>query len=76
MIAEHVNGDHLQRYIRERLDAGAATSTVNHEQRSSRRCSIMARRQTAESLPRTASPRSYESNPRSGFLTDEQYAAK
>ena len=31
MRADRVTSEHLQRYIRERLDAEAATSTVNHE---------------------------------------------
>src|SRR5215470_15795594 len=31
MIAERITSDHLQRYIRKRLDAEAAPATVNHE---------------------------------------------
>ena len=77
MIAERVNGDHLQRYIRERLDAKAATSTVNHE--------LTVFKAMFNHGAKADSPKVFrvprfpaklrEPNPRSGFVNDEQYAA-
>jgi integrase len=77
MIAERVNGDHLQRYIRERLDAGAATSTVNHELtvfKAMFNHGAKADPPKVFRVPRFPT-KLREANPRSGFITDEQYGA-
>ncbi len=77
MLAERVTSDHLQSYIRERLEAGAATSTVNHE--------LTVFKAMYNHGAETDPPKVFrvprfpeklrEPNPRSGFTTDEQYAA-
>jgi integrase len=77
MIAERVNGDHLQRYIRERLDAEAATSTVNHELtvfKAMFNHGAKADPPKVFQVPRFPA-KLREPNPRSGFVTDEQYTA-
>ncbi len=76
MIAERVNSDHLQRYIRERLDAEAATSTVNHELtvfKAMFNHGAKADPPKVFRVPRFPE-KLREPNPRSGFVNDEQYA--
>lgn len=77
MIAERVNGDHLQRYIRERLDAGAETSTVNHELTVFKAMFNHGMKADPPKLFRVPRfpEKLREPNPRSGFVTDEQYRA-
>jgi integrase len=77
MIAERVNGDQLQRYIRERLDAKAATSTVNHELtvfKAMFNHGAKADPPKVFRVPRFPA-KLREPNPRAGFVNDEQYAA-
>lgn len=76
MIAERVNTDHFQRYIRERLDAGAETSTVNHELtvfKAMFNHGAEADPPKVFRVPRFPA-KLREPNPRSGFVNDEQYA--
>jgi hypothetical protein len=75
-VAERVNSDHLQRYIRERLGCWAATSTVNHE--------LTVFKAMFNHGAKTDPPKVFrvprfpaklrEPNPRSGWFNDEQYA--
>jgi integrase len=77
MMAERVTSDHFQRYIRERLDAGAETSTVNRELtvfKAMFNHGAKAQPPKVWHVPRFP-PRLREPNPRSGFVNDEQYAA-
>ncbi len=77
MLADRVTSDHLQQYIRERLAAGAATSTVNHELtvfKAMFNHGAKADPPKVLRVPRFPE-KLREPNPRSGFTTDEQYAA-
>jgi hypothetical protein len=65
------------RYIRERLDAKAATSTVNHELtvlKAMFNHGAKADPPKVFRVPRFPA-KLREPNPRSGFVNDEQYAA-
>ena len=76
MIAERVSSDHIQRYIRERLDTGAATSTVNHELtvfKSMFNHGAKADPPKVFRVPRFPA-KLREPNPRSGFVDDDQFA--
>lgn len=76
MVADRVTSDHLQSYIRERLAAKAATSTVNHELtvlKAAFNHGAKADPPKVMRVPRFPE-RLREPNPRSGFLTDQQYA--
>ncbi len=69
--------DDLQRYIAERLEAGAATSTVNRELAIFK---AMFRQGSQADPPKVLRVPKFpeklrEPNPRSGFVTDEQHAA-
>jgi integrase len=75
LVAERVNGDHLQRYIRERLDVEAAPSTVNHELtvfKAMFNHGVRADPPKVLRVPRFPA-KLREANPRSGFVNDEQY---
>ncbi len=77
MLADRVTSDHLQSYIRERLAAGAATSTVNHELtvlKAMFNHGLKADPPKVNRVPRFPE-KLREPNPRSGFLNDQQYAA-
>lgn len=74
--AERVTSDHFQRYIRERLTAGAATSTVNHELtvfKAMFNHGVKADPPKVSRAPRFAA-KLREPNLRAGFVTNEQYA--
>jgi integrase len=75
MKADRITTDHLQRYIRERLDVKAATSTVNHELTVFKAMLNHGAKADPPKLLRVPRfpERLREPNPRSGFLTDEQY---
>lgn len=72
-----MNTDHFQRYIRERLDAGAETSTVNHELTVFKAMFNHGARADPPKVFRVPRfpAKLREPNPRSGFVDDEQYAA-
>ena len=77
MQVDRVTSNHLQTYIRERLAAKAATSTVNHELTAFKAMfnhGAKANPPTILRVPRFPEDLR-EPNPRSGFVTDEQYAA-
>lgn len=77
MMAERVTSDHFQRYIRERLDSGAATSTVNHELtvlKAMFNHGMKSDPPKVFRVPRFPT-KLREPNPRSGFVNDDQYAA-
>lgn len=77
MHADRVTSDHIQRYIRERLEGKAATSTVNRELTVFRAMLNHGAKADPPKLlhvPRFP-PRLREPNPRSGFITQEQYLA-
>ena len=78
MIAERVNSDHLQSYNRERLDAKAATSTMNHELKVFKTMfnhGAKADPPKVFRVPRFPA-RLRQPNPRSGFVKGERYAAQ
>jgi hypothetical protein len=75
MIAERVNSDHLQRYIRERLDAEAAPATVNHELTVLKAMFNHGAKADPPKISRVVRfpEKLREADPRSGFVIDEQY---
>ena len=77
MVADRVTSDHLQSYIRERLAAKAATSTVNHELTVFKAMFNHGAKADPPKILRVPRfpEKLREPNPRSGFVTDEQYAA-
>jgi integrase len=77
MRADRISSDHLERYINERLTAGAATSTVNHELtvfKAMFNHGAKADPPKVFRVPRFPA-KLREPNPRSGFINDEHYAA-
>lgn len=77
MIADRITSDQLQRYIRERLEADAATSTVNHELtvfKAMLNHGAKADPPKVFRVPRFP-VKLREPNPRSGFVNDEEFAA-
>jgi integrase len=76
MVADRVTSDHLQSYIRERLAAKAATSTVNHELTVLKAMFNHGAKADPPKILRVPRfpEKLREPNPRSGFVTDEQYA--
>jgi len=75
MIAERVNSDHLQRYIRKRLDAEAAPATVNHELTVLKAMFNHGAKADPRKISRVVRfpEKLREADPRSGFVIDEQY---
>lgn len=76
-LASRITTDHLQEYIAERLEAGAATSTSNRELavlKAMFRMGADADPPKILRVPRFPE-KLREPNPRTGFVTDEQYAA-
>lgn len=74
-VASRVTTDQLQRYAADRLNAGAATSTVNRELAIFK---AMLRQGTEVDPPKLLRVPRFpeklrEPNPRSGFVTEEQY---
>lgn len=77
MLAARVSTDHFERYIRERLDADAATSTVNRELTVLKAMFNYGAKSEPPKVLRVPRfpPRLREPNPRSGFVTDDEYKA-
>ena len=77
MVGERLGSDHIQEYIRERLDSGAATSTVNRELTILKAIFNHAAKADPPKIYRVPRfpERLREPNPRTGFLNDEQYDA-
>jgi integrase len=76
-LASRITTDHLQEYIAERLQAGAATSTANRELavlKAMFRMGAEADPPKVVRVPRFPE-KLREPNPRSGFVTEEEYAA-
>jgi integrase len=74
MLAARVDDDKIQDYIRERLDAEAATSTVNRELTVLRAMfNYAAKKDKIDRVPRFPE-RLREPNPRANFVNDDEYA--
>ncbi len=76
MFAERITSDHLQRYIKARLETGAATSTVNHELtvfKAMFNNALKSDPPKVQRVPRFPE-KLREPNPRAGFISDEEYA--
>jgi integrase len=76
MLAARVDSDKIQDYIRERLDAKAATSTVNRELTVLRAMfNHAAKMDKVDRVPRFPE-RLREPNPRAGFVNDDEYVVR
>jgi integrase len=76
-VAGRVGSDLLQEYITARLDAGAATSTVNRELTVLKAMFRLGAQSEPPKILRVPNfpPKLREPNARTGFVTEEQYAA-